>query len=119
MRELSDALPDVLAPELGAVTVENLRRLSGGASRATWAFDAADRRLILRTGPPDDVHAGMKLEARAQRLAAHAGARVPHILVADDSTATLGLPYLICDFIEGETLGPRILRALRDDTARD
>jgi aminoglycoside phosphotransferase (APT) family kinase protein len=121
----------VLAPVLGAVTVENLRGLTGGASRATWAFDAvvgddksdtvagnSRRPLILCTGPPDEVHAGMELEAKTQRLAAEAGAPVPHILVADDSTAALGMPFLVCDFIDGETIAPRILRAL-DDAARD
>ncbi|WP_370328572.1 hypothetical protein [Candidatus Mycobacterium methanotrophicum] len=68
---LQDSLPAVLGPILGTnVTVENLRALTGGASRTTSAFDAvtgeAHRSLILRIGPPDDVHAGMELEARAQ-----------------------------------------------------
>jgi hypothetical protein len=66
--DLAAALAKVLHPVLGDdVTVENLRALTGGASRTTWAFDAVGeqhRALILRTGPPDDVHAGMKLEAR-------------------------------------------------------
>ncbi len=90
--------------------------LTGGASRATWAFDAvtgdASRALILRTGPPDEVHAGMVLEARAQGLAAAAGAPVPDVLVADESTAVLGAPFLIGGFIAGETIPRRILRAL-------
>lgn len=114
---LASKLATVLAPVLGAgVTIENLRALSGGASRTTWAFDAmtgAQRRsLILRTGPPDDVHAGMELEARAQAAAAAAGAPVPHILVADDSVAALGNPFLICDEIKGETIVRRIQRQL-------
>ena len=57
------ALAAVLAPALGEVTVTDLRVLTGGASRTTWAFDAQTasgaRALILRTGPPDDVHASM------------------------------------------------------------
>ena len=64
--------------------IEDLRRLTGGASRTTWAFTARTgdevRRLILRTGPPDEVHAGMELEARAQtsgRRAGRAGAGDP------------------------------------------
>jgi aminoglycoside phosphotransferase (APT) family kinase protein len=97
-----------------SVTIENLRALTGGASRTTWAFDAATgeqhRSLILRTGPPDDVHAGMELEARAQAAAAAAGAPVPHILVADDSVAALGNPFLICEEIKGETIVRRIQR---------
>ncbi|OMB86189.1 acyl-CoA dehydrogenase [Mycolicibacterium conceptionense] len=112
----------VLAPVLGdGVAVENLRELTGGASRTTWAFDAvtgtARRPLILRTGAPDDVHAGMELEAEAQRAAAVAGAPVPHVLVADDSVGALGDPFLICDFIGGETIVRRIQRNL-DDAGR-
>jgi aminoglycoside phosphotransferase (APT) family kinase protein len=118
--ELLTKLPAVLAPALGAhvtdVAIDNLRALTGGASRTTWAFDAvtgAQRRsLILRTGPPDDMHAGMELEARAQAAAAAAGAPVPHILVADDSGAALGNPFLICDEIKGETIVRRIQRQL-------
>jgi aminoglycoside phosphotransferase (APT) family kinase protein len=118
--ELSQRLARVLHRALGAaattVTIENLRPLTGGASRTTWAFDAvtgqARRSLILRTGPPDDVHAGMELEARAQAAAAAAGAPVPHILVADDSPAALGNPFLICDAIAGETIVRRIQRQL-------
>jgi len=116
--ELEPKLAAVLHTALGAdrVTVENLRALTGGASRTTWAFDAVTgdgrRSLILRTGPADDVHAGMDLEAGAQRAAAAAGAPVPHILVADGSPAALGNPYLICDEVKGETIVRRIQRRL-------
>jgi aminoglycoside phosphotransferase (APT) family kinase protein len=117
---LQDGLSAVLHSVLsGAVTVENLQALTGGASRTTWAFDAItpdDRRaLILRIGPPDDVHAGMELEARAQAAAAAAGAPVPHVLVADDSAAALGNPFLICEAIKGETIVRRIQRQLDDN----
>ncbi|OBB47360.1 phosphotransferase family protein [Mycobacterium sp. 852002-51961_SCH5331710] len=121
-RELAEALTTVLGPVLGdGVAVENLHALTGGASRTTWAFDAVtgDRRaLILRTGPPDDVHASMELEAAVQQRAAAAGAPVPHILAADNSPAALGNPYLICDAIGGETIVRRIYRAL-DDAGRE
>ncbi|OMB93078.1 acyl-CoA dehydrogenase [Mycobacterium sp. NS-7484] len=115
-------LADVLTPTLGdGVAVENLRELTGGASRTTWSFDAVTesgrRPLILRTGAPDEVHAGMELEAGAQRAAAAAGAPVPHVLVADDSVAAVGEPFLICDFIGGETIVRRIQRRL-DGAAR-
>jgi aminoglycoside phosphotransferase (APT) family kinase protein len=114
-------LAEVLAPVLGEVRIENLTALTGGASRTTWAFDAvgAQRQaLILRTGPPDDVHAGMELEASVQQRAAAAGAPVPHIVTADDSPAALGNPYLICNAIAGETIVRRIHRSL-DDAGRE
>jgi aminoglycoside phosphotransferase (APT) family kinase protein len=112
-------LAAVLQPIIGDVTIENLRTLTGGASRTTWAFDAigedARQALILRTGPPDDVHAGMELEAAVQQRAAAAGAPVPHILTADNSPAALGSPYLICNAIDGETIVRRIHRTLHDE----
>ena len=73
--DLAAGLTEVLRPLLGADTgVDNLRALTGGASRTTWAFDAVtgpDRRaLILRTAPTDDIHAGMELEALAEKVGA-------------------------------------------------
>jgi aminoglycoside phosphotransferase (APT) family kinase protein len=120
--ELAPRLAAVLEAALGSGTaVEDLRTLTGGASRTTWAFDATTggqrRSLILRIGPPDDVHAGMELEARAQAAAAAVGAPVPQVLVADDSVGPLGNPFLICGAIDGETIVRRIQRQL-DDTDR-
>jgi aminoglycoside phosphotransferase (APT) family kinase protein len=120
--ELAPRLAAMLEPALGSGTaIEDLRTLTGGASRTTWAFDASTggqrRSLILRTGPPDEMHAGMELEASAQRAAAVAGAPVPHVLIADDSVGPLGNPFLICDAIDGETIVRRIQRRL-DDTGR-
>jgi len=117
VERLSSALADVLAPVLGGpVEVADLRALTGGASRATWAFSARAggdrRRLILRTGHPDPQHAGMELEARAQSLAAAEGAPVPHVLVADNSGAAVGVPFLICAEILGETIPRKIFRSL-------
>jgi aminoglycoside phosphotransferase (APT) family kinase protein len=127
-----ERLQAALVPVLGSdVEIDNLRALTGGASRGTWAFDAriggqersdpgnntetGAKPLILRTGPPDDIHAGMELEARAQRLAADAGAPVPHVLFATDSTAQLGKPFLVCEAIAGETIPRKILRSLDDE----
>ena len=115
--ELLPGLTGVLTRVLGAGTaVENLRALTGRAGRTTWAFDAVTggerRALILRIGPPDDAHAGMELAARAQAAAAAAGAPVPHVLIAEDSAAALGNPFLICDEVRGDTIVRRIQRKL-------
>ena len=75
---MKDQLAQVLAPVLGNdVVVENLRALTGGASRITSAFDAVTRSgrraLILRAAPTaDGQFASMELEAAVQAAAAEA-----------------------------------------------
>lgn len=120
---MNDELRQVLRPVLGDdLDVENLRTLTGGASRITYAFDAVTgtnrRPLILRAAPTaEGQFASMELEAAVQSAAADAGAPVPHILVASNSAAALGSPFLICDEIAGETIVRRIQRKL-DDAGR-
>jgi len=119
---VNEELAGVLRPILGdEVVVENLQTLTGGASRTTYSFDAVTaaqrRRLILRSAPVDNRFAGMELEAAVQQAAADAGAPVPHIVVASNSVAALGNPFLICDEVAGETIVRRIQRNL-DDTGR-
>jgi aminoglycoside phosphotransferase (APT) family kinase protein len=115
-QSLPAVLQETLGPQLKPVAIENLRALTGGASRTTWAFDAvtpAGRRpLILRIGPSDGIQAGIELEARVQIAAAAAGAPVPRILTTDSSVAALGNPFLICDEVKGETIVRRIDRQL-------
>jgi aminoglycoside phosphotransferase (APT) family kinase protein len=65
----------------------------------------------------DNRFAGMELEAAVQEAAAEAGAPVPHIVIASNSVAALGNPFLICDEVAGETIVRRIQRSL-DDTGR-
>ena len=106
---MREQLEQILRPVLGGdVVVENLRTLTGGASRITSAFDAVTggtrRALILRAAPiAEGQFASMELEAAVQAAAADAGAPVPHILVASNSPAALGNPFLICDEIAGST----------------
>ena len=115
---MREQLEQVLRPVLGEdVVVENLRTLTGGASRITSAFDAVTggtrRALILRAAPTvEGQFASMELEAAVQAAAAEAGAPVPHILVASNSAAPLGNPFLICDEIAGETIVRKIQRGL-------
>jgi aminoglycoside phosphotransferase (APT) family kinase protein len=114
---LADRLALVAADALGVerIEIEELRRLSGGASRETWSFDAVTgagerRPLILRRDPPGSPRAGMSLEARALTAAARGGVPVPEILVASDDAGVLGSSFIIMSRIEGETIPRRILR---------
>ncbi|MHB1486298.1 MAG: phosphotransferase family protein [Acidimicrobiales bacterium] len=117
----SDQLSGALARVLGQVwseaevTVQGLTRLSGGASRETWAFTAVrtygpERELILRRDPPGAPRGGMALEARVMAAAARAGVPVPTLITASDDPAIVGSSFLIMERIEGETIPRKILR---------
>jgi aminoglycoside phosphotransferase (APT) family kinase protein len=114
--ELSGQLAAALEPLLGAgVVVEELQRSPGGASRETWIFrvamaDGPGRRFVLRRDPTGTSSPGLRLEGTLLRAAHHAGVPVPEVVVLGEEGAALGSGSLIMDFIEGETLAPRILR---------
>lgn len=120
------ALAGVVASALAVPSVEitGLARLSGGASRETWAFtavaDGTARRLILRRDPPGLPGKGMGLEARLLRAAAAGGVPVPALMTSDDDPGLLGSSFLLVDFVDGETIPRRILRdeSLRGARAR-
>ena len=107
---VADALAATLRPVLGPAAVEDLRRLSGGASRETWAFRVGDRRLILRRDPPGrpGPKGGMQLEAALMRAARRAGLAVAEVVVDDDGS-TLGTAGLVMDHVDGESLPRRVL----------
>ena len=119
-------LAAALAGQLGEVTVERITRLSGGASRETWAFDAvaADgsvAELVLRRDPPGrpSEPGAMGKEARAISAARAAGLAVPEVLIASDTPGLLGSAGMIMRRVPGETIARRILRDDRYTRARD
>ncbi|MGZ4215671.1 MAG: phosphotransferase family protein [Solirubrobacteraceae bacterium] len=92
----------------GAAKVRGVERLTGGASRETWSFDALIdglwRPLVLRSGRSG--RGSMTVEARAFEAAARAGVPEPVIVAHGDS-------FLVMERIEGETIARRILREER------
>ena len=85
-RDRLEAGLSALAPVApGAVAVEGLRRLSGGASHETWSFRAGARDLILRRAPEiarlGVPGCGTAAEAELIRRARAAGAPAPVILL--------------------------------------
>jgi aminoglycoside phosphotransferase (APT) family kinase protein len=118
-------LAAALADQLGEVNVQATTRLSGGASRETWAFDAvaADgsvTELVLRRDPPGrpSEPGAMGREARAISAARAAGLAVPDVLVADNEPGLLGSAGLVMRRVPGETIARRILRDDRYERAR-
>lgn len=118
MGEQGDELGRALAEVLGAERVEGLVRLSGGASRETWAFDAIDgdgvRPLILQRARAGAVRgAGMAIEAALLRAARQRGVPVPEVVATDADAhpvSPLGPSWVVVARLEGETIPRRILR---------
>jgi aminoglycoside phosphotransferase (APT) family kinase protein len=101
---------------LGAVTIEEFTRLSGGASRETWSFDALGTDgtrtgLILRRDPPGrpGEPGVLDREAAALSIAHDAGLPVPEMLFSF-TQAAFGTAGMIMRRVEGETIARRILR---------
>src|SRR4051812_4092267 len=104
-----------MAPVTGPGTVEAIRRLSGGASRETWAFDVVDSAgecwpFVLRRDPGG--HGGQSersLEYAILEAAAAGGVAVPAVRVLLQPAHGLGSGFVM-DRVEGETIARRILR---------
>jgi aminoglycoside phosphotransferase (APT) family kinase protein len=106
------------------VTIHGLRRLTGGASRETWAFEARlpdgqARRLALRRDPPGQPQPeSMALEARVVTAARDAGVPVPALVDHDADASVLGSPYLMTAFVDGESIPRKLLRDDRFESIR-
>lgn len=111
--------------EPGATGIDNLERLSGGATQEIWRFDvcgpSGSKGKILRRAPGgnhvSDVSIPLDVEALIVSAAGAAGtptAHVDYILAPGDG---LGTGFVMA-FVEGETLGGRIVRSPRFELAR-
>jgi aminoglycoside phosphotransferase (APT) family kinase protein len=100
------------------VDVEGLRRVSSGASRETWGFEAvavasgARRRLVLqRTLPGAPLALGAGAQAQLLRAAAEQDVPVPAVVAS-------GAADLVTAHVDGEALPRRILADERFASAR-
>jgi aminoglycoside phosphotransferase (APT) family kinase protein len=96
------------------VVIEGLRRLSGGASRESWSFDAVvdgERHgFVLRRDPGSNLgQSDRSTEYRLLEAAATAGVPVPTVRFLLEPGDDLGDGFVM-DRIEGETIPRRILR---------
>ena len=110
----------------GAV-ISGLRRLSGGASQETWAFETGHEghceAMILRRAPGGTAAArsseaiSLATEAALIDATAARGVRVPAVMHVAAPGSALGEAFIM-KRIEGETLGRRILRDQLFEKAR-
>ncbi|HTX50991.1 MAG TPA: phosphotransferase family protein [Caulobacteraceae bacterium] len=115
--KLAEGLDALARARLGADGAKNLRRMTAGATQEVWRFDLIEHGretpLVLRRAPGgtrvSDTAVGLETEARLIQAAAAKGVPVPavrHVLDAEDG---LGHGFIM-GFVEGETLGGRIVR---------
>ncbi|KAA9152669.1 phosphotransferase family protein [Amycolatopsis acidicola] len=111
MMELARALAEWLGSP-----VTGLHRLSGGASRETWAFESGGKPLVLRREPHGAAtHGRIELEARAIRAAGRAGVPVPGVTGTGE---ILGTAAMVMDRLDGETIPRKLLRDKRFEAVR-
>ena len=105
-----------------------LRRLSGGASKESWAFDCERGdgdpiRLVLRRAPPSARFSSagmvsMDTEAEILERTLDHGVPVPALAFRLDPACHAGSGYAMAR-IDGETVGVRILKDARLANARE
>lgn len=111
----AERLAHALARALGPVTVGGMRRLSGGASRETWTFDACDgggtrHGLILRRDPGGHRGSTSRATEYDVLVAAHrAGVAAPAPVLLLEPDDDLGDGFVMRR-VEGETIARKILR---------
>lgn len=126
--QLDTALVEVLEPVLGRVVLENLTRLSAGASRETWSFDAVEAGRLRRAGvrhelilQRDRSGAAGEASAREGELIGHArrgGVPTPEVVLSARTPNPLGRSFSITRRLAGETIARRLLRDDEYATAR-
>lgn len=113
-----------VAPQLEApVSVVDLERLSGGASRQSFAatlvanrpgVDGRDgswsRRVVVQRKRPGALGAAMSDEAALVRAAGRAGVPVATVLAATDDPGPIGGGAMVVARVEGDALAQTILR---------
>jgi len=114
---VTDALAAALADVLGASEVRDVVRLSGGASRDTFRFEADGRPLILQRQRSGDVR-DMNNEALVVRAAGAAGVPAAQVVASSADASAIGSAFMVLTAVDGETIARKILRDERFAHAR-
>lgn len=111
---VQEALQPLVAEALGShCQIHQCRRLTAGASAATWLVETTDQPLILRLeagGEQFGTGVGKTVEAKTQQAAGETGAPVAKVFHILENHPQLGNGYLM-QALEGESLAPKILKA--------
>lgn len=118
--ELRARLAAYLAAQTGeAVDIPIIMPLAGGASRDSWMFsaqfnDTAPQKFVLRRDLPttmNDQALTRPQEFAVMQVAHQHGVKVARVRWLCEDTAVLGLPFFIMDFVEGISVGRKVMTA--------
>lgn len=98
-----------IAQVMNVAKVDDLRRLTGGASRETWMFSAEGKRFVMQRVRPDHP-GGLGYEAQVLQKVQSVGVPVPHMIFDGSHSTVLDRPFMIVQAVEGETIARKILR---------
>ena len=111
-----EVLSRVVARELGEVSIGGIQRVSGGASRETWLFDAVDTHgtthgLVLRRDPGSRAGSSTDRATEFHLLDAayRAGVPAPRVRLLLEPDDGLGHGFVM-DRVAGETIARKLLR---------
>jgi aminoglycoside phosphotransferase (APT) family kinase protein len=124
-QQLSERLDALARTRLGAEGARGLKRMTAGATQEVWRFDlvenGAETPLVLRRAPGgtrvSDTAVGLESEARLLVAAAEKGVPVPAVRHVCEPEDGIGHAFIM-GFVEGETLGGRIVRQPQFEHAR-
>jgi aminoglycoside phosphotransferase (APT) family kinase protein len=119
-KELERGVRSVLA-DLGVAEAGRARlaEIPGGASRQTWLIEAGAERFVLRRDPPGaESLVPQSGEFRLIRLARDAGVPVAEPLALEPEGGRFGTAGMVLAFVEGDSVGPRVLRREELEGAR-
>ncbi len=122
--EIARRLTDFISAEGGfkRVSIENFRRMPGGASREIWSFDCTtvendragttrSRGMVLRRDPgAHRIDTSRRNEFAVLRAAFEEHVPVPEVFWLSEDPVVLGAPFFVMERVEGETLARRLLR---------
>jgi aminoglycoside phosphotransferase (APT) family kinase protein len=118
LNELENKLGEVARKHLGSRGIVGLKRMTAGATQEVWRFeldqDGAPTSVILRRAPGGDriseTAIGLETEAQLLEAAGAVGVPVPAVRYVLEPEDGLGHGFLM-SFVEGETLGGRIVKS--------
>jgi aminoglycoside phosphotransferase (APT) family kinase protein len=124
---LREPLENFIKQQTGqSVEIMEMTPLAGGASRDSWAIEAKIgddvEKLVLRRDFPTTMNENALTRAQEYRLmqvAHECGVKVARMRWQCDDPTVLGLPFFIMDFVEGVSIGRKVITAPELAKARE